>query len=149
MRHERGDFIQRGDICQRGGQRQLHGAAARSPKRFSTPPGQQQDVSLDLLAVFVRQRLHGRRVTRLDRGLQLRQVGDEARQAREGFRHADAVLVHQDARLDQAAAQLRLRLVHRAGVHEIERKAEREHRQQGAGNENPVRQRRSRGHQLG
>ena len=54
------------------------GPGARCAEPFAAPPGQQQDVGIDLIAVFVRERLHRRRVIGLDGGLQLRQVGDEA-----------------------------------------------------------------------
>ena len=105
------------------------------------PAGQHEDIRLHLIAVLVGERLHGWRVARFHGCLQLRKIGDQTREAREGVGQAGAVLVDQDSRLVQAPAQLRLRLTRRTRVHVIEGKAERQRRQQRARDKDPVRER--------
>ena len=73
--------------------------------------------------------------------LELRKIGNDAREACEVIGSRGAVLIDQRARFRQSPPQVDLGLVGRAFVHEIERKAERQHRQQSAGEKDAIGQR--------
>ena len=88
----------------------------------------------------------GRRVAGRDRRLELGQVGDEPRERRERVGEGGAALVDERAGLRQVAAQLGLGLAGGLGVDESEGKAERHRRQQRAGQEDPVGERRRQAH---
>ena len=140
---ERRDLVERFRILQGVRERELRGARSGRAQQHAAASGQQQQVGVHRVAVFVGERLHGRRIAGFNRGLQLRRaVGDEPRQPRERVGQPHAVLIDEDPRLVQPAPELRLRLARRARVDEIEREAERQHRQQGAGEEDPIRERR-------
>ena len=97
----------------------------RPAARRSRPVSTSRSASTSV-AIFVGERLDGGRVAGLDRRLQLRQIGDDARQPREVVDPGRAVLIDQRAGFHQPAPQIRLRLRRRALVDEIKRKAERQ-----------------------
>lgn len=79
-------------------------------------------------------------------GLQLGQVCHDPRHPRERVGDRGTLLVDERGGFGQAAPQIRLRLRRRPLVDEENREAEREHRQQGAGQENAVGERGSEAH---
>ena len=64
---------------------------------FAVPVGDQQEVGIELPAVVLRNRPDGRRILRLDGGLELRQVGDESCEQQEVVRQRAAVLLDEGA----------------------------------------------------
>jgi hypothetical protein len=80
--------------------------------------------------------------------LQLRRtIGNEPREPCKGVGQRHAVLIDENPRLVQPALEFRLRFSRRTRVDNIEREAEREHRQQRASEEDPIRERRGNRHQ--
>ena len=124
-----------------GGPHQRVGLDARARQHRTAGAENDQRVGVDLMPVFVRQRLHGGRVFGRHCANQFWQIGDETRKRREGLGEGRAALIDQRAGLGQVAPQLGFDFAGHLGVHEREDEAERYRGQQRAGHEDPVRKR--------
>jgi hypothetical protein len=140
MRPEGRSFLGRRDVREPTGE--VRGLVARQSQHAAIVARKHQQIGIDLRPILVGERLDGRRVASLDSGFELRQVGDHACEPREMVRPRRAVLVDEADRFDEPAPQPNLSGRRRPFVDEIEGKAERQRCQQGAGQEDAVRQRR-------
>jgi hypothetical protein len=105
--------------------------------------GDEKEIRGELLLVLLRHAENGRRMRggEVDGRLEPRQVGDQPRLAREVLDLAAAVLLDERPRFGQPAQQLLLGLRRHRDVDVVDGRADRQHRQQGAPQEDAVGQR--------
>ena len=96
----------------------------------------------------LRDGLNGRRVARSERRLEIREIGDQSGFLRDVTKQRRPVLFELSTRLLEAAAQLFLRLRRDRDVDAVDGDGNRQHREGGAGEEDPVRERRENGHRF-
>jgi hypothetical protein len=116
----------------------LASRSAAVAERQPVPIGHRQQVRMGLGPIVCQQRLDGRRIAGLRGRLQLRQVGDQMRDERQGLRSGCEVVLDLRAGLVEAALQLGLRLPRDALRDEVDCRADADHRHCGAGQEHPV-----------
>ena len=126
------------EIDHRGGR---HAEVLGQAERPAIAVGHEKEVGVDLRAIVRRQRLHRRLVIDVDGGLQLGQVGDQARLAHEVLEQQRLELLDERAGLFEAALEILLGAGRRRPVDDEHRHADRQHGQQGAGQEDAVAQR--------
>ena len=105
---------------------------------LAVPPGHDQQIGAGLFLVVGGNRHQRRPIADLDDGLELRQIGDQPRRAGDVVELRDALFFDERGRLGKVALQLRFGLAGHAAADEIHRGANREHRQQRAGQEDAI-----------
>ena len=104
----------------------------------AVPVGDQQEVGIELPPVVLGNRPDRRRILSLDGGLELRKVGDESCEQQEVVRQRAAMLFDEGSRLVQPPLELRFGLPSDAGTHQVHGKADRQDREQRAGQEDAI-----------
>ena len=114
---------------------------------LTASPMDQEQIRTGLHSVIGRDRLGGRPVGELDHRLELRQIGDQPRRARDIFELRVPLIVDERGRFREVAVQFGFSLRGQARADQIHRGADRQHGQQGAGQEDAVGDRAEDAHQ--
>ena len=105
------------------------------------PVGHEEEVGPELLLVFLGHHPRVVHVGVADRGLEPRQIRDEPGELRELFDLNAPVLLDQRLRFGESAQQLAFCLGADGGIHVVDPDGNRNHGEQGARDEDPIRER--------